>query len=134
MLLPVTGLIGLGEKPPLEEVDFYFYGVEIEYIVSEKILAVSSELPRPVKHLVDLYSLTKIDLRIDILKKYLIDGLNNENLVRGRFNKPLLKEDYIIKDDKRFTGNFIMQTISAGYNVSFKKMRSDVNEWVKTTL
>jgi len=23
LLLPVTGLIGLGEKPPLEEVDFY---------------------------------------------------------------------------------------------------------------
>lgn len=122
------------DGPRIIDEDFYFYGVAIEYVASEKILAVSSELPRPVKHLVDLYSLTKIELDIDKVKRFLMEGLKRENVIRERLWKPKLREDYFIKDSKQFLGHYIYEVLSSGYQLSFKEMKERVNAWIKATL
>lgn len=120
--------------PQIIDEGFEFYGVDAAYLVSEKILAVSSELPRPVKHLVDLYSLTKIELNIDKVKAFLRNGLERENAIRRRLGKPELDEDYTIKDDKQFLGHYIYEVLSSGYQLSYKEMKEEVNDWIKTAL
>lgn len=120
--------------PKIIDKDFCFYGVDIEYIVSDKILAVSSELPRPVKHLVDLYSLTKIELNIDKIKAFLKKGLERENVFRKKLGRPELNEDYQIKDNKQFLGHYVYEVISSGYKLSFKEIKDKVNAWIKTVI
>ena len=120
--------------PEIIDKDFRFYGVDIEYVAREKILALSSELPRPIKHLVDVYSLTKIDLDIEKLRRYLDEGLARENHIRESFGKPLLAKDYAVKDGKKFLGNYVYEMISSGYPLRFKEMKESVNAWIQATL
>lgn len=120
--------------PKIIDEDFCFYGVDIEYVTGEKILAVSSELPRPVKHLVDLYSLTKIEHDLDKLKAFLKSGLTRENQMRKKFGKPELQDDYTIKADKQFLGNYVYEVLSSGYQLGFKEMKEEINVWIKAVL
>ena len=120
--------------PEIIDKDFCFYGVDIEYVAREIILAISSELPRPIKHLVDVYSLSKIDLDIKKLQRYLEDGFAQENRMRELFGKPLLTKDYAVKDEKKFLGNYVYEMISSGYPLRFKEMKESVNAWLKATL
>lgn len=114
--------------------DFYFYGTRIEYIVSEKILAMSSNLTRPVKHLIDLYGLKNIDLDVNLLKEILNKGLIEENQVREKCGVPLLNQGYLIKDGKSFIGSYFLEAIAAGYSLPMDDMIKEVNSWIKTRL
>lgn len=120
--------------PKIIDEDFYFYGVDIEYVISAKILAVSSELPRPVKHLVDLYSLIKLELNIDKIKRFLKIGLKRENVIRKRLGKEELIEGYTIKANKQFLGNYVYEVISSGNQIGFKEMKEEVNKWIIASL
>lgn len=120
--------------PKIIDEDFYFYGVDIEYVTSVKLLAVSSELPRPVKHLVDLYSLIPLEQDLDKVRAFLAKGLARENLVRRRFGKPELAADYTIKDDKQFLGHYVYEVLSAGHALGFAAMKEAVNAWIKSAL
>ncbi len=49
-------------KPEIYKVnDLSFKGVHIEYLAATKILAVTSELKMPYKHLVDTYTISSIE-------------------------------------------------------------------------
>lgn len=120
--------------PKIIDEDFYFYGVNKEYNASDKILAVSSEHERPIKHLIDVYTFSHIDLDIILLKKILKTTLQEENKVRRRLNIPTLKEDYLIKKDKIFFGNYLLSSIGAGYRLNKEEMISAVNDWIKNNL
>ena len=111
-----------------------FKGVRIEYVMAEKIMAITNELSRPYKHLVDVYSLSKLNLNIDILKKYLDIILSYDNETRHLFGKNIIKYEYYIKDDKPFSGFYALPSLQAGYNISFECMKEEVNNWLKENL
>ena len=113
--------------------DFIFNGVPVEYICAEKIIAVTSELNRPFKHLVDLYSLTKLDLNIPLLKSYLEMIIDNDNQIRSKLNKPT-QTSFIVKDDKQFAGSYIFPLLEAGYNIPLEKTKLEINNWLSDNL
>ena len=121
-------------KMPLFFSDTSFKGVRIEYVMAEKIIAITNELKRPYKHLVDVYSLSKLDLDLDILKKYLDIILSYDNEARQLFGIDTKKYEYYIKDDKKFSGFYALPSLQAGYNISFDSMKEEVNNWLKENL
>lgn len=111
-----------------------FKGVRIEYVMAEKIMALTNELKRPYKHLVDVYSLSKLNLDIDILKRYLDIILSYDNNARESFGVYKKEYEYHIKDDKSFIGFYSLPSLQAGYNISFDSMKEEVNNWLKENL
>ena len=114
-----------------------FKGVRIEYTIAEKLVSLLNELSRPYKHLVDIYSFTKIDQSLldkKEIKRYvsLIDSQENE------FRKSInVKEKVLPKqilDDKQLNPPIVVPTLQSKYNVSKEEMMSEVNEWLKTVL
>ena len=63
--------------PKVVDENFYFYGVSLVHMVSIKTLAATSEQPRPVKHLVDLYSLIHLSFDINEYTSLLFKKLLN---------------------------------------------------------
>ncbi len=120
--------------PKIIAPDFYFYGVRIEYVACEKIMAISCELLRPIKHLVDVYTLRFVDLDYSLLKKYLRRCLEKENKVRDSLGMPRQEERYGITKGKLFIGNFYLCSISAGYRLTKKEMVKAVNDWCEEKL
>ena len=104
-----------------------FKGVEIEYLMADKILAITGRTARPIKHLIDIYSLININIDKNKLKKYL-------ELILKIENKDIKSYQYIIKDDKKFFGNYIFNALSVGYNITLDEMRSKINDWMRTNL
>ena len=111
-----------------------FIGVKIEYVMAEKIIAITNELVRPYKHLIDVYSLIKKDIDLDLLKKYLKLISESDNLARARFNLDKSDDQYLIKDNKKFNGGYILPCLQAGYNLCFEEIKEEVNEWLKNNL
>ena len=114
-----------------------FKGVRIEYVIAEKLVSLLSELPRPYKHLVDIYSFSKIDQSLidkDEVKRYM--SLINEQ--DNRFRKSANIKEYElpkqIPNHKVLKPPFITPTLQAKYNLSKDEMVSKVNEWLKTVL
>ena len=111
-----------------------FKGVSIEYVISEKIVSLLNELARPYKHLVDLYSFSKIDQSLinkDEINKYINFINNQENEFR---KKNGIKERTLpnqIPFNKQFIGEVIVPTLQSKYNVSKEEMISEVNKWLK---
>lgn len=119
------------QGPKIIDEDFYFYGVDLEYIAAEKIMALSCELTRPHKHLIDTYSLIKYgDLDVALLKEYLNEMLTYENKVRGILNIPLTSNDFKIKKDKSFIDDYYINAIQAGYRLSKEEMINEINNWI----
>ncbi len=79
-------------KPEIYKVnDISFKGVPIEYLAATKILAVTSEVERPFKHLADTYTISSIETLLinkQQIKKYLDIINDNENKVRKTLNTP----------------------------------------------
>lgn len=112
-----------------------FKGVPFEYLIATKIHAMISENERPFKHLVDIYSVSKLDqYMIDKqeVKRYLEIYNDCENRDRKLLNKPVAKLHLSIDENKRFNGPEILTTLQAGYNVSKETMIEEVNKWLKT--
>lgn len=111
-----------------------FKGVPIAYVLAEKIMAITNELARPCKHLVDVYSLIHTHIDVSLLKNYLAIILKNDNHVReklGLDNKPY---SYSIKDNKPFVSSYIFSALQAGYTLSFDEMKKEVNAWLINNL
>ena len=92
--------------------DNSFKGVPFEYLVATKILAVTSNVERPFKHLVDTYSASLI----------------NPSLV----DKQEIALSFSIEEEKSFSGSKTLNTLQAGYNVSKETMVEEVNKWLST--
>ena len=115
--------------------DISFKGVPIEYLIATKILAVTSEVERPFKHLVDTYTISSIEdslISKQQIKKYLNIINDNENKVREMLKMPMNCLSYYIKENKTFSGPEILTTLQAGYNVSKETMIEEVNKWLST--
>lgn len=119
------------DGPSIIEENFAYLGVRVEYIFAEKILAITSELERPIKHLVDAYSLSKIDINIDLLKYYLEVILEEEKKARIKYSYPLDKYKYVIKSDKNFIGNYVFTILQSGYNEDKDDVVNYLNDWMK---
>ena len=117
------------QGPNFIEEGFTFKGVPIEYVFAEKILAVTSELPRPYKHLVDAYSISKIEIDLNELKRYLVLILEIENIARERFDMNVFIYKYIIRPNKAFTRSFFFAALQAGYSLVEEKMIEELNDY-----
>ena len=115
--------------------DLSFKGVPIEYLAAIKILAITSEVKRPYKHLVDIYTISSIEdslINKEQIKKYMVIFNDNENKVRKMLNEPKHCLNFSIKEDKTFSGSEILATLQAGYNVSKETMIEEVNKWLSS--
>ena len=120
----------LYQAPKIIKNGFSFFGVELEYILAEKIIAITNELSRPYKHLVDVYSMINVNINIDLLKKYLLLINQMDNEKRLVFNKEIKDNNFYINDNKEFIGSFILAELNAGYNISFTEMKEEINNWL----
>ena len=118
------------QGPEIIAQGFAFNGVPIEYVMAEKIVAVTNELVRPYKHLVDLYGLINIDINLELLKKCLNLIEENDNKARVKLNKPIEDYTYQIKADKQFAGGYFFTALQAGYNTPLEEMVDAVNNWL----
>ena len=121
----------LYKGPSIIEDDFAFLGVPIEYIFAEKILAITSELTRPIKHLVDAYSLSKTDIDIVLLKRYLSVILEEEKKARKKFGYSCDGYRYAIQPNKQFLGNYVFLILQSGYNEDKDDVVAYLNNWMK---
>ena len=134
-------------KPGIYKVnDNSFKGVPFEYLVATKILAVTSNVERPFKHLVDTYSASLISPSLvdkQEIKKYMLiinDSenkarkmlKNSENKARKMLKKQEIDLSFSIEKEKSFSGSKILNTLQAGYNVSRETMVEKVNKWLST--
>ena len=114
-----------------------FTGVRIEFIIADKITALLNELPRPYKHLVDIYSFSKIDQSLfdkEEVKRYM--RLINEQ--ENRFRKSINLKEYElpkqIPNNKVLNPPYIVPTLQGKYNITKEEMILEVNKWLKTFL
>ena len=107
-----------------------FLGVPIEFVFAEKVLAITSELKRPYKHLIDAYSLSNIDINIERLKKYADMILFYENINRRKFGLPEVHEYGQIKPEKEFTHSYFFESIQAGYLIKEEEMIQKVSTYL----
>lgn len=116
--------------PSIIKEDFSFLGVPLEHIFADKLLAVTSELARPYKHLIDAYSISQINVDINELKKYLKSILSFENITREKVGVSPNEYKYEIKSDKKFTQSYLFPMIQAGYTITFKEMIQTLNQYM----
>ena len=112
----------------------FFKGTPIAYVLAEKIIAITNELARPCKHLVDVYSLIHTHIDIPLLKNYLALIIDNDNRVRKNLGIDIQPYSYQIKDHKTFVSSYIFSALQAGYTLTFDEMKNEVNAWMKTNL
>lgn len=114
-----------------------FMGAHIEYVIAEKLISLLNELSRPYKHLVDIYSFTKIDQSL-INKKEIKDYMLLINAQENEFRKKINLNEHelpnMISEDKVFNPPFVVPTLQSKHNVSKEIMVLEVNKWLKTVL
>lgn len=103
-------------------------------MVSIKTLAATSEQPRPVKHLVDLYSLIHLSFDINEYTSLLFKQLDDENRIRKSLEIPILSRKLRINENKVFFDSFFLTELSAGYNMSLDEMINEINLWLTTNV
>jgi len=114
--------------PSIISEGFRFEGVPIEYVMAEKVIAITNELVRPYKHLIDLYGLMKADINYSLLKKYLKLINDNDNKYRKEKRDLILE----IREDKKFLGNYLLTCLQAGYQITLEEMKKEINDWLKS--
>lgn len=120
--------------PFLIEDNFTILGVSLECVFADKILAITSELSRPYKHLIDAYSISQIDVNIDELQRYLNIALSIENITRQKLGINIDGYQYEIKPNKMFYGSYLFPLIQAGYTYSFDELVHKMNQYMSTHL
>ena len=112
-----------------------FKGVTPDFMIADKIVSMLNELERPYKHLLDIYSFSRIDqsqLDKDEIRKYidLVNKEENTNRVKRGIKKYNLPNQ--IPENKIFTGKIITTTLQAKYNITKEYVIEEVNKWLKT--
>ena len=97
-------------------------------------MAISNELLRPFKHLVDVYSLIHTDIDIKILNNYLSLIKENDDKVRKNLNIDINDFSYQIKENKPFVGNFTFTALQSGQIISLNEMIDAVNKWLEINI
>ena len=120
--------------PPIIAKDAFFLGVPPEYLFAEKLAAITNELPRPYKHLVDAYSLLSTEIDVPKLRKYLAIIRKSDDEVRKKLGKEIADPRYQIPEDKPFVSTYLFPALHSGYQIGEGEMRDAVNEWMKTHL
>lgn len=114
--------------------DFTFLRAPLEYAFADKILAITSELKRPYKHLVDAYSISQLEVDIDELKKYLAVILSLENATRQNPGMQIDGYQYEIKPNKQFSHGYYFPLIQAGLNLNAGEMIQRMNQYMSAHL
>lgn len=117
--------------------EFIYKGVPIEYTFADKILAITSDVKRPYKHLIDAYSLTQIsttNINYALLKHYLNIVSSYENKIRRGLGLEENKYEFIVKDSKKFSQSYYLTVLQAGYNLTEKETKEKINLWMKKFL
>ena len=115
--------------------DLSFNGVPFEYLIATKIHAITSNVERPFKHLVDTYSASLIVPSLvdkQEIKKYMLIINDSENKARKMLKKQEIALSFSIEKEKSFSGSKTLNTLQAGYNVSKETMVEEVNKWLST--
>ena len=115
--------------------DYSFIGVQLEFQIAEKIIAMFSVPIPEYKHLIDLYSFSLLDESIydkKKIKEYFDLLMFNKNKVKKMMNLPLLVPIKSIDSNKEFEGPMYLLTLQAGYNYSREYLISKVNEWLNS--
>ncbi len=112
-----------------------FKGVTPDFMIADKIVSMLNELERPYKHLLDIYSFSRIDqsqLDKDEIRKYidLVNKEENTNRVKRGIKEYNLPNQ--IPENKIFTGKIITTTLQARYNITKEYVIEEVNKWLKT--
>lgn len=100
-----------------------------ECVFNEKILAVTHELARKYKHLVDAYSLSQISKNIEVLQGYLKIILDFNNITRAKFSLKIGEYKYQIVPEKRFTNSYFVPMFQSVYNMNLDKMIEKFNKY-----
>ena len=111
-----------------------FIATPVEYVMAEKVIAITNELPRPYKHLIDVYSLIHSDINVATLKLCLNLILDNDNQARKNIGRKVKEYRYYIREDKYFAGSFILNELQAGYTLPYEEMREEINQWMEKNL
>lgn len=114
--------------PAIISKGFCFPGVCLEKIIAEKIVLLTSDLSRPVKHLIDLYGLIHLDFDAGKVRTFLIEGLEQENAVRERHGAKPIEPTWEISMDKELTGSYFLEAIAGGYTLTKQEMVNSINE------
>ena len=122
------------DGPEFIKDNLQFQGVHIEYVLAEKIMAISNELLRPFKHLVDVYSLIHTDIDTKLLNNYLSLIKENDDKVRKNLNIDINDFSYQIKENKPFVGNFTFTALQSGQIISLNEMIDAVNKWLEINI
>ena len=122
------------DGPEFIKDNLQFQGVHIEYVLAEKIMAISNELLRPFKHLVDVYSLIHTDIDTKLLNNYLSLIKENDDKVRKNLNIDINDFSYQIKENKPFVGNFTFTAFQSGQIISLNEMIDAVNKWLEINI
>lgn len=114
-----------------------YEGVSPNFMIADKIVSILNELERPYKHLLDIYSFSRIDqteLNKDEIRKYidLVNNEENENRIKRGIKEYILPKQ--IPENKVFTGKIITTTLQAKYNITKEVVIEEVNKWLKTIM
>lgn len=115
--------------------NFYFKGVPLEFQIAEKIIALFSIAKPEYKHLIDLYSFSKLDKSLydkKMIKEYFNLLINIKNKVKRELKLPLLDLVTTIDSKKDFEGSIYLLTLQASYNYSKEYVIDELNKWLKT--
>ena len=110
-----------------------FKGAKIEYVIAEKLVSLLCELSRPYKHLVDIYSFTKIDqafINHKEISRYINLINKQENAYRKRIGLKEYDLAWKISKNKSFIGPVIIPTLQSKYNVNKEEMIDEINRWL----
>lgn len=122
------------EGPSIVKERFTFLGVPLEHAFADKIHAITSELNRPYKHLIDAYSISQVEVDICALKKYLAAILSYENAAREKLGMQVGGYQFEIKPGKQFSHGYLFPLIQAGLTLDAEEMIQRMNQYMSTHL
>ena len=111
-----------------------FIGVPLEYIIADKLVAILSELSRPYKHLIDIYSFSRINqslIDVNDVKRYIELINKQENIYRKEHGLKEYNLPKQIPEDKVFKPPFLLPTLQSKYNLTQQEIVSSINQWLK---
>ena len=114
-----------------------FKGVCLEYVIADKLVAILNELSRPYKHLVDIYSFSRIDqslINVNEIKRYMELINKQENIYRKEHGLKEYNLPKQIPENKDFKPPFILPTLQSKYNLTKQEIIDSVNRWLKNLI